>query len=113
MAVNLFESHRPREATITVSLGPDFSGDFIGDGVADDVEINAAISLTGSFESSGIDFSLNGAITAEASGGEKANDLSGHSGTVTVSTGTLNTTGGDLLVEVDDDGSDTGGFLTI
>ena len=45
MAVSLFESHRPREASITVSLSPDLSGDYVADGAADEVEINAAIAF--------------------------------------------------------------------
>ena len=56
MAVNLFEQHRPREATITVSQGDptqnqDYSGDFVCDGVADDVELNAAITYIGALGS--------------------------------------------------------------
>lgn len=43
MAVNYYQQHRPREATITVSRAPDYSGDFICDGTADEVQINAAI----------------------------------------------------------------------
>lgn len=43
MAVNLYEQHRPREASITVSLAPDFSGDYVAPGAADDVTCNAAI----------------------------------------------------------------------
>lgn len=48
MAVNLYESHRPRETTITVSQGDptqnqDYSGDFVCSGAADDVDINAAL----------------------------------------------------------------------
>lgn len=48
MAVNLYESHRPREATITVSQGDptqnqDYSGDIPCSGAADDVEIQAAL----------------------------------------------------------------------
>lgn len=43
MAVNRYQQHRPREATITVSRDPDFNGDLICDGVADEIQINAAI----------------------------------------------------------------------
>lgn len=43
MAVSLYEYHRPREVTVTISVSPDFSGDWVGNGTADDVEINAAL----------------------------------------------------------------------
>jgi len=43
MAVSLFESHRPREATITVSVSPDFSGDYVAAGADMEVEVNAAL----------------------------------------------------------------------
>lgn len=43
MAVSYYQQHRPREATITVSQDPDYSGDFVCDGAADEVEIQAAI----------------------------------------------------------------------
>jgi len=54
MAVNLYEQHRPREATVTVSQGDptqnqDYSGDFICDGTNDDVEILAALAYVGTF----------------------------------------------------------------
>jgi len=43
MAVSYYQQHRPREASITVSLTPDFSGDYVCSGAADEVDINAAI----------------------------------------------------------------------
>ena len=52
MAVSLYEQHRPREATVTVSASPDFSGDFICDGVLDGVEVQAAVTFAGAVNGS-------------------------------------------------------------